>query len=492
MKKPIWEPSSERIERANINRFVRYVREQTGNEDLRRYAPLYEFSVRHPERFWPLVWEFCGIRASGTFHEVVVDADRLPGARWFPGIRLNFAQNLLRFRDERAALIGCDSRGQRQEISYAQLQQQVARAAAGLRAAGLRPGDKVLALLPNGVEAVVALLAAVAAGAVWSALPLQAPPERIQAAAAALQPRLLIATAAASAHLSDIELRIIVDEARPGSVHWPELIVAEAPPLQFELAGFDHPLCVLHGEDGDSSLHSAGGTLIQHLKELLLHADLKREDHILHCAQPGQTQWYWLVSALAVGATLVLADDLDLDSAASWDLVDQHAVSVLAVTAGQLQRFADGTQQPQQTHKLLALKTVLAFDGPLPAAVVEQVYARVKPRLMLSSLWGDAGGLSFLALGCPLLPVYSDESGCRGLGMKVEVLDADGAVQHEQPGRLACLAPFPALPLGLLGDSDGSRFQAKYFSCFPNTWCRGETACLTAHDGVQAAAAAAA
>lgn len=492
MKKPIWEPSSERIERANINRFVRYAREQTGNEDLRRYAPLYEFSVRHPERFWPLVWEFCGIRASGTFHEVVVDADRLPGARWFPGIRLNFAQNLLRFRDERLALIGRDGRGQRQEISYAQLQQQVARAAAGLRAAGLRPGDAVLALLPNGIEAVVAMLATVAAGAVWSALPLQTPRERIQAAAAALPPRLLIATAAASAHLPDIELRVIVDESQPGAVYWPELIVAEAPPLQFELAGFDHPLCVLHGEDGDSSLHSAGGTLIQHLKELLLHADLKREDHILHCAQPGQTQWCWLVSALAVGATLVLADAIDLDSAATWDLIDQQAISVLCVTAAQLQCFADGTQQPLQTHKLLGLKTVLAFDGPLPATAVEQVYARVKSRLMLSSLWGDAGGLSFLALGCPLLPVYGDDGGCRGLGMKVEVLAADGSVQHEQPGRLACLAPFPALPLGLIGDSDGSRFQAKYFSCFPNTWCRGELACLTAHDGVRAAAVAAA
>ena len=488
MKKPIWEPSSERIERANINRFVRYVREQTGNDDLRRFAPLYDFSVRHPERFWPMLWEFCGIRASGTFHEVIVDAGRLPGARWFPGIRLNFSQNLLRFRDERCALIGSDGYGHRQELSYAQLQQQVARAAAGLRALGLRPGDTVLAVLPNGIEAVVALLAAVAAGAIWSALPADSDAARLQAAVAAVQPRLLIATAAAAAKVQKAELSILVDAHQPSHANWSELLVAQAVPLQFELAGFDHPLFALHGDDGDISLHSSGGTLIQHLKELLLHADLKREDHILFSAQPGQSAWYWLVSGLAVGATLVMADaGFDLARADSWDQLDQHSISVLAASAEQVQAFLDSGLQPQQTHKLLSLKTVLAFGAPLSAAAVEQVYARVKSRLMLSSLWGDAGGLSHLVLGCPLLPVYSDESGCRGLGMKIDVLDAGGAAQHDLPGRLACLAPFPSVPLGLLGDSDGSRFQAKYFSHFPNVWCSGETARLGAHDGVQAA-----
>lgn len=487
MKKPIWEPGPERVERANLNRFARFAREQSGNEDLRGYAALYEFSIRHPERFWPLVWEFCGIRASGTFHETLVAAEHPADTRWFPGIRLNVAQNLLRFRDERCALAARDAAGVWHETSYAQLQQQVAHVAAALRARGVGSGDYVAGLLRHGSEAVVAMLASVAVGATWTA----PPPARAAAVLARLQPRLVFVDAQYPITADTVPNAAIVSVgARRGEhANWDDLLAADAPPLNFELAGFEQPLYALAREDGEISLHSAGGTLIQHLKDLVLQADLKREDRVLHAAAPHTGYWHWLTSVLAVGATVVLADaDFALDQPAAWDLVDEHAVSVLATDTAQLAAFAASPLQPRESHKLLGLKTVLAIGAAPPPAAIEAVYARIKDRLMLSLCGGDAGGLSFLALGSPLLPVYTDELQCRGLGMRVEVLADDGRAVNEHCGTLACLAPFPGLPLGFVDDDDEARFRACYFAQRAQAWCSGEQAVLTAHEGLQFAA----
>lgn len=489
MKKPIWEPGAERVERANLNRFVRYAREQSGNDDLRGYAAIYDFSIHHPERFWPLVWEFCGIRSIGTFHEVMVTGEHVTDTRWFPGVRLNVAQNLLRFRDDRIALIARDPSGVWQEISYAQLQQQVARVAAALRERGIVPGDRVAGLLDHGSEAVVAMLASVAVGALWSALPPQAEAPRLDAALRALAPRVLFATSAVLARTDlglDPARAIVVGGAAAEPNTWSQLLAREAPALTFEAADFEQPLYALLREDGEISLHSAGGTLIQHLKDLVLHVDLKREDRVLHAAAPHTAYWHWLTSALAAGSTLVLGDTtLDIAHASAWDLVDEHAITVIATDNAALARFAASALQPMQTHKVLSLKTVLAHGAQPDAGVVEQVYARIKQRLMLSACGGDAGGLSFLALGCPLLPVFADELQCRSLGMRVVVLDDAGEPVIEQPGTLACVAPFPGLPLGFLDDDGDARFCARYFSQQANAWCSGERARLTAHEGVQ-------
>lgn len=496
MKKPIWVPGTERVERANLSRFVRFAREQTGNDDLRDYAAIYAFSIHHPERFWPLVWEFCGIRAVGTFHDVITPAAHIADARWFPGVRLNFAQNLLRIRDERCALVFRDAAGEWQEISYAELHQQVARVAAALRAQGLKPGDIVAGLLRNGSEAVVAMLASVAVGAVWSALAPDTDASALRAALKSLAPRLVFVDAAQLDRVDDFldtAQTVVVGPAAAGSAanarrSWDGLLAHDLAPLSFELAGFDQPLYALYRADGETSLHSAGGTLIQHLKDLLLHLDLKREDRVLHAAVPGRPEWYWLTSALAAGSTLVLAGDaLDLADSAAWDLVDEQAVSVLATDTGQLAAFAASALQPRDSHKLLSLRTILATGAAPPPAVIEQVYARSKDRVMLSVCGGDAGGLCMLALGCPLLPVYTDELQCRSLGMNVQVLDGGSNPLQQEPGDLTCLAPFPGLPLGWLDDADARRFRARYFSRHGGAWCGGEQALLTPHDGLQIA-----
>ncbi|MBL8299720.1 MAG: AMP-binding protein [Rhodanobacteraceae bacterium] len=489
MKKPIWEPSPERVERANLNRFVRYAREQTGNEDLRNYAAIYDFSIHHPERFWPLVWEFCGIRSTGTFHEVLVAGKHLGGTRWFPGARLNAAQNLLRFRDDRTALIVRDAAGQWQETSYAQLQQQVARVAAALRGSGVKPGHCIVGLLDHGSEAVIAMLASVAIGAVWSALPPHAEASRLNTALRKLAPHTVVATSAVLAR-NDLNLDgiacIAVGTADATATPWSELQTGNAPVLTFEAAGFEQPLYALLRDDDEISLHSAGGTLIQHLKDLVLQVDLKREDRVLHAAAPHTPYWHWLTSALAAGSTLVLTDtSFDLAHASAWDLVDEQAISVIATDSAALARFAASALEPRATHKLLTLKTVLATGAAPVAHDIEQVYARVKNRLMVSACGGDAGGLSYLALCCPLLPVYADELQCRGLGMRIEILDDSGANLLEQSGRLACLAPFPGLPLGFVDDPDDARFCNRYFGQYAQAWCSGERALLTAHEGLQ-------
>jgi acetoacetyl-CoA synthetase len=498
MKKPIWAPGTERVERANLSRFVRFAREQTGNDDLRDYAAIYDFSIHHPERFWPLVWEFCGVRAVGTFHDVVTSAGHIADARWFPGVRLNFAQNLLRIRDERCALTFRDATGAWQVISYAELHQQVARVAGALRAQGLKPGDIVTGLLRNGSEAVVAMLASVAVGAVWSALAPDTSATALRAALKSLAPRLVFVDAAQRERVDDyldIAQTIVVGPAVAGSAadarrSWAGLLAHDLAPLSFELAGFDQPLYALCRADGETSLHSAGGTLIQHLKDLLLHVDLKREDRVLHAAVPGNPEWYWLTSALAAGSTLVLAGDaLDLDDSAAWDLVDEQAISVLATDTGQLAAFAASSLQPRDSHKLLSLRTILATGAAPPPAVIEQIYARGKERMMLSVCGGDGGGMCLLALGCPLLPVYTDELQCRSLGMNVQVLDGGGNRLQDEPGDLACLAPFPGLPLGWLDDAGARRFRAHYFSRHGGAWCCGEQALLTAHDGLRIAPA---
>ncbi|UXI69228.1 AMP-binding protein [Tahibacter amnicola] len=487
MSKPIWEPSSERIERANISRFMRFVREQTGNDDIRRYAPLHDFSVRHPDRFWQLVWEFCGIRASGTFHEVLVSATPLNEARWFPGIRLNFAQNLLRFKDDRTAIIHRDRSGASREYSYAELQQQVARVAAALRRHGLQAGDRVAGWLPDSPESLFAMLATTSIGAIWS---LCRPGADIDATVGRLidiAPRILITSAAAlgespATTLAAIrplpalerivvvgDCNVLANERAPSPVmSWEAFLQGEEKPLVFEPMPFDHPLYLVPATDalgrGMHLVHGAGGTLIQHLKELVLHADLKREDKIHFDTGGDPTTWHWLASALAVGATLVMVDGQPhrADPRSLWNLVDDLGITVLVTDAAWLQSCVDAGLRPGESHKLLSLKTVLSMGSTLAAPLCEYVYTAVKDRLMVSACSGGTDLLSSIALGCPVLPVFCGEHQCRGLGLKWDTFDSMGKSVRDGDGDVALLGPFPSMPLGFWNDIDGQRYAETF------------------------------
>jgi acetoacetyl-CoA synthetase len=514
MNKPIWEPGNERIERANINRFMRYVRESTGNEDIRRYAPLYDFSVRHPEKFWPLVWEFCGIRASGDFEPVLVDGDKMPGAKFFPNVKLNFAQNLLRHKDDRTAIVFRNEWGHKRELTYAELHAEVGRLAHALKAAGVGAGDRVAGFMPNIPETIIAMLAATSLGATWSSCSPDFGINGVVDRFGQIAPKVLF-TADAYGYggkrfdclekirgvleqMPSVEKLVVVPysgeplklDGLRNAISLPDFAGTADHALTFEMLPFDHPLYIMYssGTTGVPKciVHGAGGTLIQHLKELVLHTDLKREDRLFYYTTCGWMMWNWFVSGLAVGATLVLYDGSPShpDGNALFDLADEVGISVFGTSAKWISAIEKAGVKPRETHKLLSLKTILSTGSPLAPESYDYVYRDVKERVLLASISGGTDIISCFALGNPLLPVYRGELQCRGLGMKVEILDENGEPVVEEKGELACTAPFPSMPVFFWNDPDGEKYKKAYFSRVPNVWCHGDHALLTEHEGV--------
>jgi acetoacetyl-CoA synthetase len=513
MSKPIWEPRQERIDRANMSRFIRFVREQTGHEDIQQYAHLYEFSVRQPEKFWPLVWEFCGIRASGEFEPVLVDSENMLSARFYPGVRLNYAQNLLRYKDDRLAIMARNDTGQHRQYTYAELHAEVGRLAYALRQAGIEKGDRVAGLLPNIPEAVIAMLATASLGATWTACAPDRDVKEIAERIGGIAPRLLFCIDTWSragerfdgltllrdvlGQIPSVERAIVVsnDDGQPTikgleqAVNWVDFVGKDDHAIEFTVADFDLPLYVTYSEraaNAEYVVHGAGGTLLQHLKDLVLHTDIKREDRILFQTQCDEMMWGWLVSSLAAGATLVLYDGSPSwpSRTSFWDLVDEVGVSILGTTAQWIDANRNEGIRPRETHKLFALKTVLSTGPSLSCENYDYVYGDIKDRLLLAAMSSDLDIATCLALGNPLLPVYRGEISCRSLGMKIETLDTEGKPVRGESGELACLAPFPSMPVGFWNDPTGERYRRAYFAGHPTAWSHGVFGRITEHDGV--------
>jgi acetoacetyl-CoA synthetase len=495
--RPLWLPGEDRIDRANLSRFMRFVRTETGKADLNSYAPLYHFSVEQPGEFWTLLWDFVGIRGSGERTPVLLDEDDMAAARWFPGVSLNFAHNLLRFDDERIAIRCHGADPEHESVSYAQLQRRVAALAAAMRAAGVGSGDRVGALLANEPDALVAMLATASIGAIWFACPTDLAPDRARDLLAPLAPKLLfVSDPARWPTLHGLGALQVVPGtcgsgfSRHGTTTLDDFVApfadAEA---EFASLPFDHPLYLTLADASAAPeylAHGAGGTLIQHLKELVLHADLKREDKIFFHADNDSMAWYWLASSLVVGATLVLhaGEELAADQPALWDLVDDYGVSVLGVHSRWLDAAARAGLQPRESHRLLGLKTLLVAGAALAPESYDYVFRDIKERVLLVPISTSADTLACFALGAPLLPVYRGEIPCRGLGMKVEVLDGDGASVIDVVGDLVCSAPFPSAPLGFWNDPGNERFIQAYLARHPGHWCSGERATLTARESI--------
>ncbi len=514
MNKPIWEPSTERIDRANMSRFMRFVRETIGNEDIRRYAPLYDFSVRHPEKFWPLVWEFCGIRASGDFEPVLVDPGKMPGARFFPNVKLNFAQNLLRHKDERTALIFRNEWGHKREITYAELHAEVGRIAHALKESGVGAGDRVAGFMPNLPETIIAMLAATSLGATWSSCSPDFGISGVVDRFGQIAPKVLFTAdkygyggkrfdclekiRGVLEKIPSIEKLVVVPysgdalklDGLRNAVSWPDFAGTGEHPLQFEMLPFDHPLYIMYssGTTGVPKciVHGAGGTLIQHLKELVLHTDIKREDRLFYYTTCGWMMWNWFVSGLAAGATLVLYDGSPFhpDGNGLWDLADEVGITVFGTSAKWISAIEKAGIKPRETHKLQQLKTILSTGSPLAPESYDYVYRDVKERVLLASISGGTDIISCFALGNPLLPVYRGELQCRGLGMEVEVLNDAGEPVYDEKGELACAAPFPSMPVFFWNDPDGEKYKKAYFSRIPGIWCHGDHALLTERETV--------
>jgi acetoacetyl-CoA synthetase len=513
MDQPVWQPSKERIERANMTAFAREVAATHGAE-LRDYATLRTWSVEHPELFWPALWRFADVRASRPWDEVLVDGDKMPGARWFVGAGLNFAENLLRHRDGRPAIIAWTEDGGRRVLSRRELYQEVARLAAALRREGIRPGDRVAAVMPHAAETIVAMLATTALGAVWSSCSPDFGVQGVLDRFGQIEPKVLITIdgyryngqaidvrpklAEIATRLPSLEHVVLAPflEAAASSgpltraVAWDDFVAQDPGPIEFAQLPFDHPIYILYssGTTGvpKAIVHGAGGTLLQHLKELLLHTDLKPEDRLFYFTTCGWMMWNWQVSGLATGATLVTYDGSPFhpDGNRLFDLAEQDRISIFGTSAKYIDAVKKAGLEPGRTHDLSALRAILSTGSPLVAESFDFVYRGIKADVHLASISGGTDIVSCFALGNPIAPVWRGELQTRGLGMAVEVWNEEGEAVVGEPGELVCTRPFPSMPVAFWNDPDGSRYRGAYFERFPGVWTHGDHVELTAHDGL--------
>ena len=505
----LWTPDHNTITSANLQAFIQQARKVSGLS-LEDYSDLYYWSIDNRSEFWQLLAQFFQV----SFHSqpsAILRNDQMPGAQWFPDATLNYAEHLLRHRDEKTALIFRGENGQRATLSYQALYQAVAAAQQGLLQAGIGQGDRVVAIMPNCLETVILMLATAALGAIWSSCSMDFGVQGVLDRFRQIEPRLLLTTDGyfyggksfscmekiirIQQQLPSLATTVVVPfisrqpQTGPDTLLWANFCqpadevlivpVSFAQPLfiMYSSGTTDAPKCIVHGH---------GGTLLQHLKELGLHTDLKAQDTIFYFTTCGWMMWNWLVSSLALGATVVLFDGSPFhpEPTALMDMADEEAISIFGTSAKYLTSLEKAGVKPAQSHNLEHLKTILSTGSPLLHGSYDYVFRDVKANVQLSSISGGTDILSCFALGCPILPVYRGELQCRGLGMDVHFVDRTGTLLVGEKGELVCRASFPSMPVGFWNDPDGSRYHQAYFATFANTWAHGDYGELTSHGGV--------
>ncbi len=482
---------------------------------LEGYDSLYRFSIEEKEKFWVSLKDFAGIIAETWGEAVLQDGGKMPGAKWFPGARLNFAENILKRRDGADAIIFWGENKVRKQIPFKDLHESVSRLSQAYLSAGIEPGDRIAGYLPNMPEAVIAMLAAAAIGAVWSSCSPDFGTEGILDRFGQIEPRILVAadgyfyngkthdcleTLKGVLHrLGSVEKTLIVPytndtpslDGLPNAVTIGDFIEDFAPAeIDFVQLPFDHPLYIMFssGTTGVPKciVHGAGGTLLQHMKEHLLHGDIKPGDRVFYFTTCGWMMWNWLVSALAAQAALLLYDGSPFypDGNVLFDFADAEQMTFFGTSAKYIDALDKAGLEPKKTHKLHTVRTLASTGSPLSPHSFDFVYEKIKSDIQLASIAGGTDIVSCFMLGNPIGPVWRGEIQTRGLGMAVEVFDETGRAVTGEKGELVCTAPFPSMPVGFWNDADGARYRAAYFEKFPGVWRHGDYVELTEHGGI--------
>lgn len=532
----IWHPLKQHIEQTNMHEFLQQanslVQSNEPSKSIADYAQLHQWSIEQPSLFWSLVWQYSKlvpalkqpITNKQQLEKVISHKEHFAETQWFSEMPLNFAENLLQRRDDAIALISCGepnlNNGQDRSLTYNELYLQVAKLAKTLKEMGLKQGDRVAAFMPNTQETIVAMLATVSIGAIWSSC---SPDFGIQGVIdrfGQIEPKVLFTTdgyfyggktldslskvSQISDIISNLEHVVVIPHLHLSSntpVDLPKLNIASATrwvdaldndssEVLFNRLSFNHPLYIMYssGTTGVPKciVHSAGGTLIQHAKELRLHTDLKSEDTIFYYSTCGWMMWNWLASSLSVGSTVVLYDGSPFYPSGHclWEMAEKHKVSIFGTSAKYIAALEKADIKPKNDYDLTPLKAVLSTGSPLAHESFDFVYRDIKADLCLSSISGGTDIISCFALGNPILPVYRGELQCLGLGMDVDILNDDQVPLIQEKGELVCKHPFPSCPIGFWKDPNNTKFHQAYFDVFDNIWAHGDYGEITSHGGL--------
>jgi acetoacetyl-CoA synthetase len=513
-KQPLWRPTPEAIARHPLTRFAEGASARTGRR-LGDYDALHRWSVEDSAAFWDLVWDFCGV-VGDKGERKLIDGDRMPGARFLPDATVNFAENLLRRNDDSDAIVFWGEDRVKRRLSWRELNDLVSRMQQAFAAFGVGTGDRVAAMLPNLPETIAAMLATASLGAIWSSASPDFGPQGVLDRFGQIEPKLFIAcdgyyyggktvdisdklkeivpnlpSAAATLIVSYLGRADAVAAALPNGAALDDALARFHPkPVAFQRLPFAHPLCILFASGTTGApkciVHSAGGTLLQHLKEHRLHCGLRPGEPLFYFTTCGWMMWNWLVSGLASEATLILFDGSPFhpSPAILFDYADAERISVFGTSAKFIDAVKKSGFRPIDSHDLSSVRLLTSTGSPLAPESFDFVYEAIKPDVQLASISGGTDIISCFVLGVPVKPVWRGEIQGPGLGMAVDVWDDAGRPCPSGKGELVCTKPFPSMPIGFWNDADGAKYHAAYFSRFDNVWCHGDFAEWTEHGGI--------